>query len=124
MSEYKIALPDGVIRRNGDGTETVIARGGTGWDSYQSWLFIPGNVPDPADPPPQVIRYLAKRTIAKRLKDIGMYDAAFGVVTAAGKLQDWNDAMDIQAEPPDPEVLAAFQMAGMTQEQINEVLRA
>ncbi len=91
---------------------------------YIDWLAVPGNVPDPADPPPVVIRYLTKRTIATRLKAMGLYEAAFGVVTAAGKLQDWNDAMDIQAEPPDPEVLAAFQMAGMTQEQINEVLRA
>ncbi len=111
----------GVKLINGDTVTFITSQNGKQWAEYQQFL-ADGGVPEPADVPVKQIRYLTKRTIATRLKAIGKYEQAFGVVTASGKLQDWNDAQDIQADPPDAEVLQALQYAELTAEEIAQVL--
>lgn len=60
MADYK--LTDGGVIRTRDGASIPNARDNRDWQEFQEWLAIPGNTPDPTDPPP------VPETAAERLE--------------------------------------------------------
>ncbi|NQU69149.1 MAG: hypothetical protein HQ514_01290 [Rhodospirillales bacterium] len=53
MTTYK--LTENGVLRTADGAHIPSDSNNRHWQEYLEWLLEPGNVPDPADPPPALV---------------------------------------------------------------------